>query len=1051
MKMRKILLLGIFLFLVSYILKAQERITVSGTVVDSKGEPIIGATVVLKGTTIGTATDINGKYTLPNIPANGILVFTSIGMQTQEIPINNRKVIDVKMEEEITNLQEVVVVGYGEVKRATLTGAVSDLNAKAIQDIPVANLTSALEGRLAGVRVKQVSGRPGAGTSFQIRESSSNKAEEAPLYVIDGVIRDKEAFDMLDPSEVESISVLKDASAAVYGVRSAGGVVVVQTKKGKEGKTRVNYSFSYGLSEPINITEMLSAYEHAKMLNDAYDIQGISKRSTDRYSEDELIYFRDSLPNGGYDWLKNAWKSASVTRHSLNFSGGTDKIKYFIGGNTYKEYGNIQNLWVSKYTIRSSIEAELFSWLNASIDISIGNKQVYIPQSPYDSQNELLDGTFKALLQNPKWIPPTINGLPVKQGTMIANNPYAIWENGFYDKGEANSTNLILRANIKIPFIKGLSLKLQASQTRNNEYGVKYMGIAYGYSFMTKGGNNHIIIVDTPIDSVKKEILSSNCLYQESTELNLGYQYNTQLNYNRRFGKHDLSATIVMEVSESKGNRVGWARSGTQNVLGIDKEWAFNENDKILSTNRDHRGDIGYVGRVNYNYADKYLTEFAFRYEASTKFPPKNRWGFFPSLSAGWIVSEESFFKNKIQFINFLKLRGSAGLTGNDATTSFSYLIRYKPDVSQQYLFGTSPVISVVPQNDAIANEEITWQLTQSYNAGLDIKFFKSKISLSVDAFYKYTTRTLDPIATLIPTTVGLSVSNKVAFNYGKVHAYGYEVEMGYRNKTSFQLEYEVKGNFSWAEARLLKVAQSPGAVGRWYDQLKNYKDNQPGAICSGMIRTQEEVESILMDNPNYLISGEKPDVGMLNYLDIRGTDGSEGPNGIFSFDMIEDRTVIAQHTSPVYYYGSTISLKYKFISFETTLSGKFGHKVFYDKEAMQLPTPTSNVPAFWADHWTPDNPDAAYPRAYNYGLVGNYSTFWMRDGHTLRVTDMKISLNVPGKWINKFGISQFRVFFNSKYLWTIINPLPYKDADLSKYNSYPMTRQYNLGINFNF
>ena len=1049
--MNKICLSGIFLFLAIIFINAQEKVTVSGTVVDANGEPIIGATIVIKGTTIGTVTDVDGKYTLSNVPSNATLVFSSLGMIKQEVLVNNQKNINVTLLADITNLQEVVVVGYGQVRRATLTGAVSDLSSKEIQDIPVANLTSALEGRLAGVRVQQVSGRPGAGTSFQIRESSSNKAEESPLYVIDGVIRDKEAFDMLDPSEVESISVLKDASAAVYGVRSAGGVVVVQTKKGKEGKTKVNYSFSYGLSEPINVTKMLTAYEHAKMLNDAYDIQKISKVSSDRYSEDELIYFRDSIPGGGYDWLKNAWKNATVTRHSLNFNGGTDKIKYFIGGNTYYEDGNIENLWVKKYTIRSSIEAELFSWLNASIDVSIGNKQVYIPKSPFDSQDELLDGTFKALLQNPKWIPPVINGLPVKQGTMISNNPYAIWKNGFYDKDEANSTNLVARANIKVPFIKGLNVKLQVSQTKNNEYGIQYMGLAYGYSFMTKGANKHIIVIDTPDDSIKKEVLTSKPLYQESTELGVAYQYNTQINYNKTFGKHDLSAVLVMEVSESKSNRVGWAREGEQNVLNVDKEWAFNEKDKILSTNRDHRGDIGYVGRVNYSFADKYLAEFAFRYEASTKFPPENRWGFFPSLSTGWVVSEEEFFKNKINFINFFKVRASAGLTGNDATTSFSYLIRYKPDVSNQYLFGNTPVISVVPQNDAIANDQITWQLTQSYNSGIDLRFLKSKISLTVDAFYKYTTRTLDPIATLIPTTVGLSTSNKVAFNYGKVHAYGYEIELGYHDETSFKLEYGIKGNFSWAEARLLKVAQSPGAVGKWYDQLKNYKDNQPGAICSGMIRTEEEVMSILMDNPNYLISGEKPEPGMLNYLDIRGSDGSEGPNGMFSFDMIEDRTVIAKHTSPVYYYGATINLKYKFISFETTLSGKFGHKVFYDKEAMQLPTSTSNVPSFWADHWTSDNVYAAYPRAYNYGLVGNYSTFWMRDGHTLRVTDMKISLIAPFKWLNKFGLSQLRVFFNSKYWWTIINPLPYKDADLSKYNSYPMTRNYNLGININF
>jgi hypothetical protein len=248
-----------------------------------------------------------------------------------------------------------------------------------------------------------------------------------------------------------------------------------------------------------------------------------------------------------------------------------------------------------------------------------------------------------------------------------------------------------------------------------------------------------------------------------------------------------------------------------------------------------------------------------------------------------------------------------------------------------------------------------------------------------------------------------------------------------------------------------LKVSQAPGAIGKWYDELKNYTDNQPGAISSGIVRTKDELDDILMDNPNYKDGSNKLELGMLNYKDIRGTDGSEGPNGTFNFDQIEDRTTIANHTSPKYIYGTTFDFGWKGIKINMTFSGKFGHKVFYDKESMTSPTAKTNVPSFWADHWTPTNPNAAYPRAYSYGLDGNYSTFWMRDGHTLRLTDLSVSYSLPSKITKYFEIQQLRVFFNTKYLWTIINPLDYKDANLARYNGYPMTRTYNFGLTCSF
>ena len=1043
--MKKTLLL--FVLLCFSIGQMYAQLRISGIVRNNEGETLPGVNVLIKGTMQGSITDMDGKYVVDAVPADGILVFSFIGMQDQEVSVNSRTQIDVVLADDVQSLDEVIIVGYGSVKRANLAGSVSNISAKELVDIPSVNLSSALEGRLAGVRISMASGKPGAATSLQIRESSSfGLIAEPPIYVIDGIIREKEDFDILDPSEVESISVLKDASAAVYGARSAGGVVLVKTKKGRDGAIKVNYSSSMGVTEPINVTEMLSAYDHAVMLNDGYTVRN---QKGEKFSQSELDYIRDSLPGGGYDWLDGAWKNATVSRHNLNFNGGSEKVRYFAGGSYLYEQGNIVNVYIKKYTLRSSIEVEVLKDLVASLEVSFANKTDASPESPWDSQGDLLEETFKQLLQNPKWIPPKIDGNPVYVEKFVERNPYSVWASDSYNKGESNSTSYIASLQYKIPFIKGLSAKVQMSQTRSSGYGKIYEPRIYASNYIASG---NILKEDALLDTVSpvKTIYSSQTL-EESTERSYAYQVNTNLSYNRQFGKHEISALFVAEISESRSNRVGWKRAGDQVVPGYDLYWAFNQEDVWLATNVSDLGSLGYVGRMNYNYGSKYIAEFAFRYESSTKFAPDERWGLFPSVLLGWVVSEENFFKNNISLINFLKIRGSAGLLGNDAIGNFTWKLVYGPVSGRNFLFGDQPVMTVDPKNAAFVNPDVSWQKTQFYNGGMDMRFLENKFSFTADAFYKYTYDIMASIATQVPTTLGVPVNSKVGFNYGIMHAYGYELELEYRNRLPYGIEYHIKGNFAYAEARKLKVAQSPGAIGTWHDELKNSIDNQPGAISTGIVRNQQELEDILMDNPNYISDGRKLEPGMLNYKDIRGTDGSEGPNGVFNFQLEEDRTVIARKTSAPYIYGTTVGFSWKGLRTDMTFSGKFGHEVLYDKEAMTSPTKSANVPAFWRDHWTPENPDAAYPRAEDYGLKGNYSTFWKLNGHTLRLTDLNVSYALPSSWGQKLAIDQFRIFFNTKYLWTIINPFDYKDVNLSKYNGYPMTRTYNLGVNVNF
>ena len=1042
-------------FILTTLIPALAQVTVTGRVTDADGESLPGVSVVIKGTQKGTVTDLDGNYSISNVTKEDVLVFSFLGMLPEEITVGEQVQINLTMVEDIQNLDEVVVVGYGSVKRENLAGSVTDINAKELSDIPVANLSSALEGRLAGVSVQISSGNPGATNIIKVRENSSYSsfAPEGVLYVIDGIERTQDDFEQLDPSEVESISVLKDASASVYGAKSAGGVIVVNTKRGKEGKTRVSYNGSLGITQAINTTEMLSAYEHASMLNDGYVIQKLKSKDPRWFTEDELTYFRDSIPDGGYNWMDGVWRNATVTKHNLNVSGGTENIKYFVGGNYSVYNGCIDDLYVKRYTLRSNIDVKMTKRLSSSIELSFGNKDYNTPFNASDQSSTLLESTFAALLQNPKWIPPTINGLPVYQDGSIVNNPYVMFESGSYKRNITNSMNYIVSLKYDIP-IEGLSAKIQFSQSKSTGRGTTYNAIAKGYNFQQESGF-HIFNLNAELDSATPYIpLQGQEYLEKSVETDKSYQANINLSYKRKFGPHDISALAECEFSEGYGERVGWKKATDQVIEGYDLVWAFQDNTggySILSTNPSQSADLGYIGRLNYVYGDRYIIELACRYETNINFPTSHRWAFFPSVLAGWVISEEPFFKNATKYVNFLKLRGSVGRLGNAVSQGFTYELVYQPNVNNYYLFGDTPQLSVEAKNAAFVNEDITWQKTNFYNGGIDARFFDSKLSLTADGFYKYTFDILAPISSTLPTTVGVPSNSKVSFNYGIMHAYGYELELGYHGNFGSDFKYDVSGLFSWAEAKKIKVAQSPAAVGSWYDETKNYIDNQPGMISSGIVRTNEELADILMDNPNYTIDGDQLEEGMLNYVDLRGTDGSEGPNGVFNNDQLEDRTTIADHTSPTYHYGVSFGVSWKGIKVKANLVGEFGHKLFYDKEAMTSPTVTSNVPAFWANHWTPENTNATYPRAYKYGGEGQYSTFWMVKGHTLRLSDLNVSYTLPSAWTKAIKVDMCRIYFNSKYLWTIINPFDYKDAYQSNYNSYPMTRDFIFGINIGF
>lgn len=551
--------------------------------------------------------------------------------------------ISATLQEDTKTLDEVVVVGYGTQKKVNLTGSVASINSEVIENVPAANLSSALSGRLAGVNITQTAGKPGGGSSLSIRADGTWNST-TPLYVIDGVVRDKFAFDGLDASEVESLSVLKDgASAAIYGSRAANGVILVNTKKGKQGKPTINYTGSIGIEEATKIPDMFNAYEQALYVNASLRNDQVPEGDTQYYADDELEY----LKNHSYDWIDETWKSPVVTRHSLNVNGGNDKVRYFIGGNYYYETGSFDNLNFKKYSIRSSVEANITKDLKASLSFNTDTRNDHKPYWKWDNDNDNMNNLYNGLLRRGIFAP-YIDGKP--NGTYLKWHPMEVLNgNSGYNKKRYSNYEINVALQYDVPFVKGLSLKLTYNKYERHTF-IKQFSRPYDlYVFKTTGSHNHIQTNELDYITTRDD---GDFLYESYTNNN-SYQLNAMATYNRTFGKHDINALFVYEQYE--GN-TDWI-SGQRNYFissAVDQLFAGSSDpkDSTVDGSGSESGRLSYVGRLGYTYDNKYLVEASFRYDGSVNFAPKHRWGFFPSASLAWRISEENFFKNNIRFID---------------------------------------------------------------------------------------------------------------------------------------------------------------------------------------------------------------------------------------------------------------------------------------------------------------------------------------------------------------------------------------------------------------
>ena len=723
--------LGCFLLCVMFTATAfAQQKTIKGTVVDVTGEPLIGVNVAVKGTTIGIITDIDGNYTL-EVPSKSTIVFSYIGYQAQEVPVGNQSTINVTLKEDAQKLEEVVVVGYGTQKKVTVTGSVASVSGEELKASPTTNLSNGMVGRMPGVIGFQKSDEPGGGgTTIRVRGTNSLGSND-PLVVIDGIPDRDGGFNRLNPTEIESISVLKDASAAIYGARAANGVILITTKRGKEGKATVTFNASGGFSQPTRLPKMANAFEYATMVNEI---------NPGTWTDEDLRLFQDGSDPWGHpdtDWFDTTIKNASpMYRADVGVQGGSEKMKYYVNFAANGEdgiYKNSANRY-DQYSLRMNLDINTSKYVSFQLG-SIARLEN--TKYPMKSASSIFSGIRRGKpTQNAYW-PTGEPGPDLERGDnpAVTSTDIAGFDN---QKNYYIQNNLSV--NIKIPWIEGLTIRGNGSYDKHFYNRKKFEKPILLYSWDGVNKNSSGL-------TAAKRYVDNAQLSREHSDAT-SWMVNGLIDYNRTFGQHNLGVTFGIEAQKKDYDFTSAFRQGfisdTKPELNLGSDVGMKNTGYSWEEAR-----LNYFGRVSYNYLERYLFEFVWRADGSYRFPKNKRYGFFPGASVAWRVSEENWWKENVRFIDYFKLRASISQTGNDALLNSDN----EYDRSIQYLntygFTEHGVVFGGEESKRLyavrtPNPNITWEVGTTYNVGLDFKFLQNRLSVETDAFYHKRTNMLN-------------------------------------------------------------------------------------------------------------------------------------------------------------------------------------------------------------------------------------------------------------------------------------------------------------------
>jgi TonB-linked SusC/RagA family outer membrane protein len=997
----------------------QQTHSVTGKVTDSLGSSLPGVSVVVKGTANGTITDANGNYSLTNIPANATLQFSFVGMKTQEIPVSGKSKVNVTMIDETVGIDEVVAVGYGTQKKLSVTGSVASVKNKDIITVTSSNLTDNLSGRIPGLRIQQQTGEPGDYSStYNIRGWGT------ALVIVDGVQRDD--FVKIDPNEIESVSILKDASATVYGVKAANGVILINTKKGEKGRPKITFSSCYGFQKNTDTPVSMNAAQYTEIMDEAQMNAGSSLT----YSEDDIEKYK----NGTYkstDWSNLVIrKYVPQQEHNLSISGGSEKIKYFssIGYVEQQAQWKTKDQNYKRYNLRMNVTAQISDNLESELGLGC----------IADDNNKPYTNTW--LIYKSMWMQkPTISVYANDDENYLSNvadgyHPLAATNRNIsgYNDSENKDFQGNFAMNYKVPFINGLKARLLYSYdiylSQSKKWKKKFSLYDYDSADQT--------YTETQVNSPSNLYKSKSELDKSTLQLSLNYEKSIEK-------KHNIKGLLLFEKINSKYDDLYGSKEFS--VDAIDELYAGNsDNQSVSSTNGNYPyARVGFIGRLNYDYNLKYLLEANFRYDGSSKFAEGHRWGLFPGISMGWRISEEKFIKDNLPFLSNLKLRASWGKMGDDASSDYQFINGYTYP-SGSYVFDNE-LISGLSLKD-MANQNLTWYTSTTMNVGLEGNLWNNKLSFQFDLFRRERNDLLDTRELSLPSTVGASLPEE---NLDSDLSKGFELVLGHSDKIG-QVSYNISVNLSYARTKNQHVEEAePGnSYAKWTDSSSHRWSNITwGYKYIGQFQSFDEIYSSPIedgDGNRKLLPGDR------KYEDLN-------KDGIIDSN---DAMPLFKGSTPEMNYGINLALQWKNFDISALFQGAYGFNVFFS-EQFREPIPWGrNSFSFWYDRWhrsdlfdkTSEWVSGKYPSTrVNGSAKWNVyrASFNSPDGTYLRLKNLEIGYTIQAKYLKRIGIDNLRIYTNGYNLYTW-KKIDYIDPEhtMNQYGYYyPITKNFNLGI----
>lgn len=1025
---------------------------ITGVVIDDDGEPLPGVSILIEGTTNGTVTDIDGKFSI-DVQEGSFLVFSFIGFETKRVQVTSSNIYNITLNTDLKSLGEVIVVGYGEQRKETITGSVATVKGDELVKSPAMNLTNSIAGRMAGVVAVNRSGEPGFdGSAIRIRGSNTLGNNDA-LIVIDGIPARAGGIERLNPNDIESISVLKDAAAAIYGARAANGVILVTTKRGQSGKPELSYQFNQGFAQPTVIPALANAAQYGQMLNDlsvyelpvsewqdatnAFRNSGIFTRPngqvrTAPFSPEALEMHRLGTDPWNYpdtDWFASTLKTWSPqVRHNLQLNGGNENVRYLasLGYQNQDAYYRRSATGYEQYDMRINLDAKINDYVDLQIGV-LGRREYRF--FPTRSAGAIFRMLMRGKPHEPAFWPDGRPGPDIENG----ENPVVITTNATgYDRDTRDYFQTNAALNVKIPWIEGLKFTGTAAADNLSRFVRRWETpwILYqrGSGFEADGVTP--ILVPTERGPAEPRLRQSN-----NNQLNI--LLGGVFTYDKKFGDHGLQVLAGTNKETVRGDDF-WAYRRFFISTAIDQLFAGGDDEKDNGGGAFAQARLNYFGRVAYNFKEKYLLEFLWRYDGSYIFPRETRFGFFPGVMAGWVVSEESFWKNKFNNFDFFKIRGSWGQMGNDQIffdnvfQEFQYLSTYG---FRSHILDGQEVKTLFETR--VPNNMITWEVANNSNLGFEGQLYQGKVFFEFDLFYNKRTNILWRKNASVPQSTGIA-SLLPAENIGEVENKGFDINLGYRGQKG-EFRYSVSVNGGYAKNNILFWDEPPGAP-EW-QRSTGRPIGSPGPIYvyDGVFRDQADIDRNTLD---YSAITNELRPGDMKFKDVDG-DGAITPL---------DRIRLDRNDIPRFQGGMNITANWKNFDLAVLFQGAAGAIALVS--AGESGNIGNYLLTFYENRWTIDNPSSVHPRIANrsdqYFSSGN--TYWYRSTDYIRLKNLELGYTLPVELTNRLGMNNVRFYVNGLNLLTWDKLKVYDpESNNATGQYYPQARIINGGFSVTF